>query len=250
MDLFDVVRACFRRWYVTLPLILVAGWFAYGSYTSVKPVYYSNSVVGLAGPSTQIVWDQKALPRNGLLETGGPGFIANLVVLGLRDPEVVARVVQGGGKANYNSYLFPVAANTPALPLITIDTTQPDAESAVTTVNLAVAQVDSVLTAVQRSAGVADEMMVRAIPASPVKKPTIGVPSRTRSTIAILAAGVGIAVVLAVLVDVAVARLSSSRRSRKFLPADGTQSPQVPSQEVDNGGSPRLTRPGAAAHKP
>lgn len=249
MDLFDVVGACVRRWYVTLPLILVAGWFAFNSYNSVKQVYYTNTVIGLAGPNTQVVWDQKTLPRNGLLETGGPSFIANLVVLGLRDPEIIARVVQGGGKPNYNTYLFPVAANTPALPLITIDTTQPDADSALKTVNLAAAQVDSVLSSVQRSAGVPEEMMVRTIPASAPKTPSAGVPSRTRSTIAVLAAGVGIAVVIAVLVDVALSQFGSGLRGRNLPPDAQSRNPPPPGGAVDQGGAPRLTPPRAAAQK-
>ena len=54
MDLFDVVRSCFRRWYVVLPLLLIAAWFAHDIYTSVKPVYYSNAVVGLAAPNIAV----------------------------------------------------------------------------------------------------------------------------------------------------------------------------------------------------
>lgn len=48
MDLFDVIRSCARRWYVLIPLLLVVGWFSYDVYSSVKPVYYSSAVIGLA----------------------------------------------------------------------------------------------------------------------------------------------------------------------------------------------------------
>lgn len=249
MDLFDVVRACFRRWYVALPLILVTGWFAMTTYQSVKPVYYTNAVIGLSGPSMQVVYDPKVIPHNGLLETGGPALIANLVVLGLRDPEIKARVVDGGGQPNYNTYLFPVPANTPALPLVTVDTTQPDPESATKTVSLVMAQIGSVLESIQRNAGVPDDMMVRPISATPPQTPTPGVPSRTRSTIAIMAGGVGIAVVIAVLFDVVLSRMAAARSSRK-RPSDN-RPPSSPSHgdALDNDVSPRGPRAGAAAHK-
>ncbi len=48
MDLFDVVRSCLRRWYILIPLLAVTGVYCHQVYTSVLPVYYSQTVIGLA----------------------------------------------------------------------------------------------------------------------------------------------------------------------------------------------------------
>ena len=98
MDLFDVARSCFRRWYVFLPLLLIVGWFSYSVYSSVKPVYYSNAVIGIAPPSTRVdnVAPGVPLPRNGLLDIGGASLIANMTALGLREP--VGRRSGGRGR--------------------------------------------------------------------------------------------------------------------------------------------------------
>ena len=99
MDLFDVMRSCLRRWYILLPLLLVTGWFSYGAYSSAKPVYYSNAVLGLTPPSVKL--DQPTtsseVRRNGLLDVGGASLLANLTALGLKEPSVIERVVASGG---------------------------------------------------------------------------------------------------------------------------------------------------------
>src|SRR5258705_3680513 len=108
MDLFDVVRSCCRRWYVILPLLLIAVWFSYTSYTSVRPVYYSNAVIGLSAPSSRLDQAEPGVPvpQNGLLEIGGASLIANITAVGLRDPSVVQRVVAAGGHSYYTK-MFP-----------------------------------------------------------------------------------------------------------------------------------------------
>ena len=117
MDLFDVARSCFRRWYVFLPLLLIVAWFSHSVYSSVKPVYYSNAVIGLAPPSTRVdnVAPGVPLPRNGLLDIGGAPLIANMAAVGLREPSVVDRVVAAGGLPDYVSKMFPVPATMPAI---------------------------------------------------------------------------------------------------------------------------------------
>ena len=80
MDLFDVVRSCARRWYVFLPLLLIVAWYSYSVYSSVKPVYYSNTVIGIVPPSTRVdnVPAGVPIPRNGLLDVGGASLIAKM----------------------------------------------------------------------------------------------------------------------------------------------------------------------------
>src|SRR4051812_19705280 len=84
VDLIDVVRASIRRWYILLPLLAITGVIAHNYYVSVKPVYYSQAVVGIAPSNLQTQYTADGTPvfRNGLLDVGGPTLIANLAVLG------------------------------------------------------------------------------------------------------------------------------------------------------------------------
>lgn len=220
MDGFDVVRSCIRRWYVVIPLLAVTAWIAHSQYTSVKPVYYANAVVG-AAPSNQVVLNPDGSPvaRNGLLDVGGAELIMNLVVLGFDDPAVTAQVVAGGGKSNFTVRMFPGSpssvGNQTQLPLIMVEATETDPTSAVKTVELAAAQADSVLTGVQQQAGVPDFQMVKAIQASRPQA-VMGTPSRNKSMLVTLAVGVGLAIMAGIGVDALINRLQKWRRERRL----------------------------------
>jgi hypothetical protein len=230
VDLFDVVRSCFRRWYVVLPLLLITAWYAHHLYTSMKPVYYSNAVVSLAPPNSRVYQlpDGGPVPQNGLLESaGGPTMIANLVTLSLKDPSVVARVVEAGGKRDYNARMFPVPANSPELPLIMIEATEPDPTSATKTVELVEAQADPTLRTFQQQAGVPDDQMVKALVVSPPTAPLGGIPSRTRSTVAIFAAGAGLAILIGVVVDLGLIRWKARRQKSQQRKLHATREPHT-----------------------
>lgn len=215
MDLFDVVRSCFRRWYVVLPLLLITGWFAHHVYESVKPVYYSSTVIGIAPPNSRVDLPAAGalVPHNGLLDVGGPTLIANMAVFGMNDPTVAAQVVAAGGKS-YWARMFPSPAMEAPLPLILIETTQQDPVSAAKTIEAAVAQAGPVLHSVQQQAGVAEDLMVKPIVVSPQTPPSPGTPSRLRSTIAIFIAGSGLAILFAVVFDVLVMRRRASKNKQ------------------------------------
>lgn len=220
MEPADVVRACVRRWYVLLPILAITAWHAYGFYTSVKPVYYANVVVGITGSNFQQVpynRDGQGIPQNGLLALGGADLIMNMAVLGFDDPAVRSRVVEGGGKGNFTVRMFPAppsAAVQAALPLIMIEATEPAAASATKTVDLAATQADAILVQIQQQAGVPDSEMVRAIRASPPKA-TEGMPSRNRSALLMLALGTGLAILAGVVVDALISKLRGWRRERR-----------------------------------
>jgi hypothetical protein len=218
VDLFDVVRACFRRWYLMVPILLATTWYAHGVYASAKPSYYVNAAVGLAPPS-QVQYNQFGAPasRNGLLDVGGASLIANLVVMQMREPSIVNEVVAEGGTPNYGVRMFPVPATSPELPLLLIDTGEGNPDLATKTVDLAVAQADVAARAVQQQAGVPDDQMVRAFAVSSPSKPVAAMPSRTQSTIMIYVAGVGSAVLAAVVVDIALMRRKARRQNRRQI---------------------------------
>jgi hypothetical protein len=247
VDLFDVVRSCFRRWYVLLPLLAITIWYSHQAYTAVKPVYYSQAVIGLAPPSFRL--DQAAtagqpVPRNGLLDVGGAPLLANMSALGLRQPAVVNRVVAAGGLPDYTAKLFPVSATSPPIPLVMIEETAPDPAPATKTLQLVTNEMTASLETIQQQARVPADMMVESFVVSPPSEPIAAMPTRTRSTMSIFVAGLGLSVLVTVLVDVLLVR----RRNRiKAAPQEASSSD--PLQAPDHGPSDDRTptkRDGAA----
>lgn len=220
MDLFDVARSCARRWYIFLPLLLVAAFYSHSVYSSAKPVYYSNTVLGIAPPSNR--FDQATpgspIPRNGLLDIGGATLIANMGAVALRQPTVVAKVEEAGGLPTYVAYLMPSPGGG-QLPLISIDITDADPDAVSRTLELVIAQADIALANLQQQAHVPDDQMVTTFVVSPPKAPVAGMPTRTRSTIAIFVAGFGLSVLISVLADVLLSRRRRRIGVRKARPA-------------------------------
>jgi hypothetical protein len=218
VDLFDLVKACFRRWYVVVPLLVLPAWFAHGAYVHVKPVYYSSAVISIAPPNSQVQFAEAgvAVPRNGLLEEGGGAtLITNMAALALSDPSVQAQVVTAGGKPNYTAKMFPVSSSMAQIPLVLIEAEEPDPEPAFNTVGLVAAQAEPVVRALQQQAGVPDDQMVKAFAVSPPSAPAAEMPSRIKTTVAILAAGFGLAILAGVVVDLLILRWKARKRSRQ-----------------------------------
>lgn len=223
MDLFDVAGSCFRRWYVLLPLLLIVGWFSYSTYSSVKPVYYSNTVIGFA-PSSFRIDDMPTgvpVPRNGLLDVGGASLIANMTTIGLRDPFVYERVTSGGG-GPYTTKMFPTPGGMQQLPMVMIEVTDADQAKVSTTLELVTNEANDTVREMQRRAAVPDSVMVTSFVVSPPSTPGAAMPSRTRSTLVIFGAGVGLSVLLTVAVDVFLTRRKSRALERKLARADET----------------------------
>lgn len=228
MDLFDVVRSCFRRWYVLLPLLAVTVWYSYQAYVAVKPVYYSQAVVGLAPPSFRI--DQavagQPVPRNGLLDIGGAPLLANMTALGVRQPAVVDKVVAAGGQPDFTAKLFPVPPTAPPIPLVMIEQTAPNPAAATKTLQLVIGELTASLKNIQQNADVPPEMMVASFVVSPPSEPIAAVPSRTRATASIFVAGLGLSVVVTVLVDVLLGR--HRKKSVDAAPRTRSESASAP----------------------
>jgi len=224
--LFDVVKSCFRRWYIVLPLLLIAAWFSHHIYASVKPVYYSQAVIGVAPPNTRV--DQAALPgegvpRNGLLDVGGAALITNMATLGLSDSSVRGQVAVAGGSADYTARMFPVPGTMPELPLILVEATEPDPLSASKTVELVIAQADPTLRTLQQQANVPVDQMVKPFIVSPPSVPVPGTPSRTRSTVAVFVACAGLAILVGLVADVLLTRWAERRRKRQQTAVKSTE---------------------------
>jgi hypothetical protein len=243
VDLFDVVRSCFRRWYIFLPLLLIVAWFSHSVYSSAKPVYYSQAVIGVAPPSVRVddVAPGLPLPRNGLLDIGGAPLIANMAALGLREPSIVDNVVAAGGLPDYVSKMFPAPANQ-QLPLIVIDATDEDPAAVTKTLEVVIAQAGVSVRTLQQQARVPDDQMVAPFVVSPPSAPAAAMPTRTRSTIAIFVAGAGLSVLLTVLADVLLTRRKSRAQQRRQERSDAAAGPD-PAHPPNEVKQPNQTAP-------
>ena len=239
-----MARSCLRRWYVFLPLLLIATWFSYSVYSSVKPVYYSQAVIGISPPSTKVANPAAGaeIPRNGLLDIGGAQLIANMASIGLREPSVVDRVVAAGGLPDYNSRMFPGPANMGQLPLIMIEATNADPAAVTKTLELVIAQADVNFRSLQQQGRVPEDQMVAPFVVSPPSTPTAGMPARTRSTVAIFVAGAGLSVLLTVVVDVLLSRRKSRALERKLAQSEAAPGPN-PVNAPNNAREPNEAAP-------
>ena len=209
MDLFDVVKACIRRWYVFLPIVVLAVLSSALVDMFAKPSYSSHAMITLALPAMQ-PQALDPLPRNGLMDAGGAVVLTNVLVGSLTDPSVQARVVADGGKGNYTAKMFPVTQSTEQIPLIVVEASEPDPDSASETVQLVAAEAAPLARQMQQAAGVPEDQMVKPAVVSAPSSPEPETRGRLKLAIAILLIGVALAVVAAVVADV----LSIRRNAR------------------------------------
>ena len=186
MDLFDVAKACARRWYILLPMLVVVLYYSYSTYMSVKPVYYSSATIGMASSSVNPVPAGNEVRTNALMNSGGVQLITNLLALGLSDARVREQVVAQGGLPDYSAKVFTIPGAQ--LPLVTIEATSPDPELVMKTINIATAAAGPALEDVQRI------RVFLTTSAPPVRSgspgtPVPALPSRTRSTATVFVGG-------------------------------------------------------------
>jgi capsular polysaccharide biosynthesis protein len=201
VDLLDVGRICARRWYIFVPIMLLAVLASILTFFFTKPVYSSNAAISIALPSTHFEAADPGVgvPRNGLIDAGGALLVSNLIAASLNEDSVHAQVVAAGGKDNYTAKMFPTAAGVQQIPVVMIEAVEPDPASASKTVELVAEQARLVTKRLQQAAGVPVDQMVTTLVVSPPSRPVAGSSGRLKATLAILLIGVAAAVLAAVI---------------------------------------------------
>lgn len=259
MDLFTIVGASLRRWYVTLPVLLVALVGAGFAYRSVAPVYTSSVSVAVL-PSTPAPTapgeEQTPAGENPYSGSGGARFAAAVLARNINTGTYRDSVGLGGG----DDVTFSAEASSQQ-PMIRIDATGPSPESVLDTLDRVAGQAGVVLNQFQVSAGASEATLYRlavAVPADTVSDIT---PSRWRNAGALVAAGLVVAASLATALDLALRRRPErpARTEHELHPAgDGhaaadvvspRQSPAETgdSQLADGSGTPTGGGPGVPA---
>ena len=126
MDLWDIIRMLFRRWYLTLPLLAIAAGGAYYAAQGIEPTYTASAAGVFLEPVVTLPLDQ--LAPNPWVQAG-VATTASAVVGSAVDPITKSKVVADGFAGDYTvllasrSVLFSVyaPASTPDEATATLD---------------------------------------------------------------------------------------------------------------------------------
>ncbi|MGC5616762.1 hypothetical protein [Georgenia sp. Z1491] len=216
MDLFSIAGAMIRRWYLTIPLLLLVAFFAYRSYAAVEPLYMSTrSVVVLPSlpeePEVGSPVDETedpSEPDNPYSGQGGSRFAVAVLARNINSSAFEERL----GLDESLEQEFE-ANSSSEQPMIHIEATAPSEEAVHDLLETVVAEASVVLDEFQAEAGAPEVTRYRiapAVPAGPVEDVT---PSRLRGAGAIAALGGGLTAVVVVGLDALLAARLRRRRA-------------------------------------
>jgi hypothetical protein len=215
VDLFSIVGACLRRWYVTLPLVALTALFAYQAYESVEPEYTASRWIvilpsleqdNLAPAPTQADAEVEP-PSNPYSGQGGSRFAVAVLTRNLNSTAFHARIEPRlAGRGTFEAD----AANEQ--PLIEIVAVAPREEDVYSILDAVVEEAAVVLHEVQMSANAPTETHYRIAPAVPAGPAEDATPSRFRVAGAIAVVGSGLSMILAVASDGLLTRWSEGPR--------------------------------------
>ncbi|MFD1504232.1 hypothetical protein ACFSBG_00895 [Georgenia yuyongxinii] len=219
MDLFGIVAAIVRRWYVSLPILLIAGFLAQQAYKAVEPAYTASVTVVVlpslaessgAPPPPEGV----PVPVNPYNGSGGARFAAAVLARNINSTSYAQNI---GLPVGSGTFMADAAREQP---IIRIDATASSPGAVTDLLEKVSAGAATVLNDFQAAAGAPEDKRYRAAPAVPVGNVEDITPSRMRSAGAIGVLGLAVAAATAVAADVALLR----RRSRS---ATGGEPPNL-----------------------
>lgn len=209
MDLFTVLGACLRRWYVTVPIVAVAGYLALQAYEAVPSEYTSSvSIVVLPSNAPEPLDGEPEIPTpdNPYVGSGGPRFAAAVLARNINTDGYRQLV----GLADAPDITFKASANQQQ-PIISIDAFAPTPEAVLSTLDAVAGQAELVLRQFQTDAGAPEDKLYRIAPAVPADRVEDVTPSRFRTAGAIGVMGIALAGLMGTSVDVLARRWSARR---------------------------------------
>jgi hypothetical protein len=201
MDLFGILGACLRRWYVTVPLLLVTAGFAAQSYRTVEPVY-SGTVSLVVLPSLKQAngaqtESEDTSGRNPYSGQGGARFAVAVLARNVNSPAFRSRL----GLAPTSTELVQAETGSQQ-PIIQIDAQSSTPEAVYSLLDRASEQAGVVLNEFQAEAGAPADTRYRIAPGVPAGGVVDVTPSRLRVSGAIAVVGFGLAAALATVLDI------------------------------------------------
>lgn len=208
MDLFTIAGACFRRWYFTVPALLLVALLSFRAYAAVEPLYSSSrSVVVLpsleeqaasAATDEEASSDDDDNPYSG---QGGSRFAVAVLKRNINSRAFEERLgLDKGAEQTFE------AESSDDQPMIHITATAPSEQGVHDLLDSVVSESAVVLNDFQADAGAPEVSRYRiapAVPAGPVEDAT---PSRLRAAGAIAVLGGGLVAALVVGLDALLTR--------------------------------------------
>ena len=254
MDLFTILGATFRRWYVTLPVMLLAGILAYQAYESVPAVYSSSVSVTVLAPveppppppdpvTGEVVEPYEANPYS------GPNLAAAVLARNLNS----ASFEDGLGlDAERNQTVEADPARDD--PIIQIIATAESPASVNAILGEVTVKAATILDQFQAEAGATEGARYNLAPAVPTDAIEDVTPSRFRTAGAIVVIGFGIAAALATLLDMGLEHRRTSRRRGApdpgLAPAPGPGDGPATATAAPATAAPATVAPATAAPAP
>lgn len=223
MDLLGVLRACVRRWYVFLPIIVLTAWLGRDQYRQAQPEYTSTATVVIA-PSTELVYNRGRQTDTGLVVTSpfngseGPRVLAGLLARALSTATVREQLLPAGGAAVTATRNVQEDST-----VVTLQVVAGSAEADAVALEAVRQGADGVLAQIQYDAGAPEGQLYNAVSGGPVDPPLVAYPDRVRGVVAIGLAGVLVAVVLSV-----VAQSLMTGRRKKSAQTKAAKAPREP----------------------
>ncbi|MEV0626538.1 hypothetical protein [Nonomuraea wenchangensis] len=241
MDFWGTVLVVFRRWYVTVPALLLALGGSYAVYRTVPTVYQSGAVLVLTIPVTGgSVPTDPAYPNprtNPLLNYNGSlNVAASILLQALSAPETAARL--GAPPGGETTYVVHNGSPNPELlasgPFVIINARSPSAGTAHTLVTRLVEQAGRELAARQAALGAPVSTYIQLTPMVPPTEPQEQRGGKSRTAMAVLALGL----FAALTAGYAMESLAAALRRRRTGPA----APTAPAETAETA-EPLALRP-------
>jgi hypothetical protein len=229
VDFWDLTRLVFRRWYVSVPMLLLTLGGALWTATGVEPDYIATAHVQLVPPATiqQNPVNQKtaptSAPRNPWLDLGLPTLSAAGSVT-VQDQEVIKALESADLSGN-----FTVTVGN-QIPLVTFEVVGNSKAQATTTVNFLTRSFDQNVLALQEAYGAPKNEMISTRRLDLGNNVTASTSKVKRALVAVAGAGVLLTAALTIGLDAILRRRARKRRDDAAVaePDPTTSDPSAP----------------------
>lgn len=213
MDLVEVIRIIRARWYVMVPLLIVAIALTVGVDRSIPTKYQSTSSVSLLASQSATAGTQ-SLPgtRNPFMSYGSSlNDTADFLVRRMNSNDAANDLRNRGVTEAYTVALAAAAQG----PFITLTVTGPNPEHVLTSMNTLIQDTAQQLEAVQAQASVQPQDMIRSMVITQPGPPTKQTKTKTQDVLLTAIGGLVIAFLATFMVE---SVLASRRRRRRKAP--------------------------------
>ncbi|GAB7190143.1 hypothetical protein NUM3379_08490 [Kineococcus sp. NUM-3379] len=233
MTVGSLLRVLARRWYLTVPLLVLVALAGQRAWAGARPLYQASAnvlvmpSVALSTPLPEQLPGTQPGSRNPFSLAGGAGTLAANVADSLNTSRV--REILLSGTPGAELAVTPPASAAQSRNYFPVTVLTPTPEAAEPLLEQVVQQANQQLLDLQRRVQAPDNGLFIAVRSTPVDGPTELYPQRARATGAILLGGLALTTLLVVALDALLLGLARRRRDRR----GHHHAPQAEGPDVD-----------------